>query len=256
MMRPTTTTTATATQYGAAIGEYRRSKASIFLIICGIALLAAGVFFAAVAPTLSGGQSDASGLFAEVLVGVLFIAAALYAFWTVFSWRGAHAQLFERGFVLSRAGKTMDARWEDIASVTQYVVRMRYYGIPVWTSHRYDVTLNNGDAFRINNGFARVGKLGEAVQRMSTNVLLPRAIAAYTSGAVLPFGKLSVSQAGISNGQETLPWSDLNQLTFQNGSVILTRKGKRVRWTAAPIRKTPNVYVLNGLVGYVQRGIR
>jgi hypothetical protein len=239
-----------------AIGEYRGSKASIFLIVCGIALLLAGVFFAAVTPALSGAQSDASGIFAEVLVGVLFIAGALYAFWTVFSWRGAHAQLFERGFVISRAGKTVAARWEDIASVTQYVVRMRYYGIPVWTSHKYTVTLNNGDSLLINNGFSKVGKLGEAVQRMSANVLLPRAVAAYNSGAVLTFGKLSVSQAGISNGQETLPWSDLNQLTFNNGSVIITRKGKRMRWTATQIRKTPNVYVLMGLVSYVQRGIR
>lgn len=254
MMKPVST--AMATDYGAAIGEYRGSKASIFLIICGVALLALGVFFAAVASGLTGGSSDASGAFAGALTSLVFIAGALYSFWAVFSWRGAQAQLFERGFVISRAGKTVAARWEDIASVTQYVVRMRYYGIPVWTSHRYDVALTNGDSLRINNGFSKVGKLGEAVQRMSANVLLPRAIATYNSSAPVPFGKLSVSQAGISNGQETLPWSDLNQLTFNNGSLLIMRKGKRMRWAAVQVRKTPNIYVLTGLVSYVQRGIR
>ncbi len=81
----------------------------------------------------------------------------------------------------------------------------------------------------INNGFSKIGKLGEAVQRMSANALLPRAIAAYNSGAVLPFGKLSLSQAGISNGQETLPWSDLDRVTFANGALLVMRKGKRTR---------------------------
>lgn len=254
MMKPVST--ATATEYGASIGEYRGSKARIFLIICGVALLALGVFFVAVTAGLASEPNNASGVFAGGLVCVVFIAGAVYAFWTVFSWRGAQAQLFERGFVIARAGKTVAARWEDIASVTQYIIRMRYYGIPVWTSHKYTVALNNGDSLLINNGFGKVGKLGEAVQRMSANVLLPRAIAAYNSGAVLPFGKFSVSQAGISNGQETLPWSDLNQLTFGNGNVLIMRKGKRLRWAATRVRQTPNIYVLTGLVSYVQRGIR
>lgn len=241
------------TQYGAPVGEYGGSKASIFLIICGVALLALGLFFAVAVPMLS---NDPSGLGIDLFVGAVFIAGAVYSFWTVFSWRGSHAQLFERGFVLARAGKTMSARWDDVASVTQNIVRIRYNFIPVWTSYKYTVALNNGDSMLINNGFSKVGKLGENVQRISANTLLPRAIGAYNSGAALPFGKFSVSQAGISNGQETLPWSDLDRVTFANGALLVMRKGKRMRWAAAPIRTTPNVYVLTGLVNYVQRGIR
>lgn len=251
-----TNASAMASQHGAPIGEYRGSKASIFLIICGVALLAVGAFIAVAVTGGSSAQGDSSGLAAGVITGVVFLGAALYAFWTVFSWRGAHAQLFEQGFVLARAGKTMAARWEDIASVTAQVVRIRYYGIPVWTSHKYTVALANGESFRINNGFGKVGNLGDAMQRMSANALLPRAIASYNSGAALPFGKLSVSQAGISNGKETLPWSDLERVTFGNGLLLVMRKGKRLRWAYTPVRSTPNIYVLVGLVNYVQRGIR
>lgn len=239
------------TQYGAPVGVYGGSKASIFLSICGVALLALGLFFAVAVP-----MNDPSGLGIDLFVGVIFIAGAVYSFWTVFSWRGSHAQLFERGFVLSRAGKTMSARWDDVASVTQNIVRIRYNFVPVWTSYKYTVALNNGDSMLINNGFSKVGKLGENVQRISANTLLPRAIAAYNSGAVLPFGKLSLSQAGISNGQETLPWSDLDRVTFVNGGALVMRKGKRIRWASEHIRKIPNVYVFTGLVNYVQRGIR
>jgi hypothetical protein len=240
-------------QYGAPVGEYGGSKASIFLIICGVALLALGLFFAVAIPMLS---NDTSGLGIDLFVGAVFIAGAVYSFWAVFSWRGAHAQLFERGFVISRAGKTLAARWDDVASVTQNIVRIRYNFIPVWTSYKYTVALNNGDSALINNGFSKVGRLGENVQRLSANTLLPRAIAAYNSGATLPFGKLSMSQAGISNGQETLPWSDLERVTFVNGGALVMRKGKRIRWASEHIRKIPNLYVMTGLVNYVQRGIR
>ena len=242
-------------QYGAPIGEYRGSVARIVIGVAGVALVLIGAFFAIVATTPSAAAGDSSGAIADIIASAIFIIGAIACFVTVFVWRGARAQLFERGFVIARAGKTTSARWEDIASVTQRVVQTRYYGIPVWTSHTYNVTLTNGDRLRITDAFGKVGKLGDSIQRMSANALLPRAIAAYHSGALLPFGALNVSQAGISNGKETLPWSDLNQLTLLNGRVIITRKGKRLRWSATQISKTPNVYVLTALVGYIQRGV-
>lgn len=244
-----------STQYGAPIGEYRGGAARIVIAIAGVALALIGVFFAVASSALSP-TGDSSGAIADIIVGVLFIVGAIACFVTVFFWRGAHAQLFERGFVIARAGKTTSASWEDITSVTQRVVQSRYYGIPVWTSHTYNVTLANGEKLRITDAFGKVGKLGDSIQRMSANALLPRAIAAYHSGATLPFGQLSVSQAGISNGKETMPWSDLNQLLLMNGYVTITRKGKRLRWASARISKTPNVYVLTALVGYIQRGVR
>jgi hypothetical protein len=243
-------------QYGAPIGEYHGSVARIVIGVAGVALVLIGAFFAIVATTPSAAAGDSSGAIADIIASAIFIIGAIACFITVFVWRGARAQLFERGFVIARAGKATSARWEDIASVTQRVVQTRYYGIPVWTSHTYNVTLTNGDRLRITDAFGKVGKLGDSIQRMSANVLLPRAIAAYHSGALLPFGALNVSQAGISNGKETLPWSDLNQLLLLNGRVIITRKGKRVRWSATQISKTPNVYVLTALVGYIQRGVR
>ncbi|HEX8997487.1 MAG TPA: DUF6585 family protein [Ktedonobacterales bacterium] len=242
-------------QYGAPIGDFGGSKARIFLILCCIVLLLLGGFFVAVAPS-TGSSGDSSGVVADVIAGAIFLAGALYCAWTIFSWRGAHAQLFEQGFVVSRAGKTTSARWDDVASVTAKVVVMRYYGIPFWTSRLYTLTLANGETLRLTNAFAQASKLGESVQRMSANVLLPRAISSYQTGATLPFGRFGVSQAGISNGRDTLPWNDVNQLTFQNGNVIITRKGKMLRWASAPVAKTPNAYVLNLLVGYIQRGIR
>ena len=244
-------------QLGALIGDYRASRARFAVLIFGLLILAFGLAMAGLAgygllnPN-SGQQSPLIG----VVLGGAFMLCSLFPFWTMYTWRGAHAQLFERGFVISLAGATTAGRWEDITSVTQRIVQSRYYGVPVWTSRRYSITLANGQRALVNNAFAQAGKLGDAIQRMSANTLLPRAIASYHSGATLPFGRLSLSQAGISNGKETLPWSDLQGIVLLNGRVMVHRKGKRLAWTTTRISDTPNLYVLTGLVGYVQRGIR
>ncbi len=244
-----------STQLGAPMGEYRGSVTRIFMLILGFVALAFGLFIAVVAGYgMANPDANQTDPLTGVILGVIFMLVSAYPFGVVFMWRGAHAQLFERGFSIARAGKTTTARWEDVTSVTQRIVQSRYYGIPVYTSHRYDITLANGNKLRINDAFGKVGKLGDAFQRMSANALLPRAIASFQSGAALPFGKLSVSQAGISNGKDTLPWTDFSQVTLQNGYARVMRKGKMLRWTSARISQTPNIYVLMALVGYIQRG--
>ncbi|HZC06034.1 MAG TPA: DUF6585 family protein [Ktedonobacterales bacterium] len=242
-------------QFGAPMGDYRGSVARIVVLILGFVVLAFGAFITALAGYgMANPDANQTDPLTGVILGVIFILVSAFPFGVAYVWRGAHAQLFERGFIIARAGKTTSAHWEDVTSITQRIVQSRYYGIPVWTSHRYDITLANGEKLRVNDAFGKASKLGDAIQRMSANALLPRAIASYQSGATLPFGKLSVSQVGISNGKETLPWADLSQVALQNGYALVMRKGKMLRWTSARISQTPNVYVLLALVGFVQRG--
>ncbi len=243
---------ADAALYGALIGEHRGSTVRrVVLSIVGIVVLAMGLFFGLV---ITSSSNDTGSMVSGVFVGLLMLACAVYVFYTLFSWRGAHAQLFQNGFVISRAGKTLSGRWEDVATVKQRIVQQRYYGIPIWTSYRYDVTLLNGDSTRINSGFRAAGKLGDSFQRMAANAQLPRAISAYQSGATVPFGKYSVSQGGISNGKDTLPWSDVSHVAFGNGYVLVMRKGKKLRWASAPMAKVDNVYVFIALVNHIRGG--
>lgn len=245
------------TQYGAPLGEYRAGALRIVLLIAGVLSLAAAIVIAAIFGLAAAGPASTTGdLVSGVILTALFLAVGVYCLVTVYRWRGAHAQIFERGFSIARGGKSLTGRWDDVASVIQRVFQMRYYGIPVYTSHTYTLVMLDGGKLKVDDAFGKVGKLGDSIQRLSANALLPRAIAAYNSGATLPFGKLGVSQAGISNGKETLPWSDLNQLTLRNGYVLITRKGKMLRWTSTPISATPNLYVLTALVSYIQRGVR
>jgi uncharacterized protein DUF6585 len=241
-----------STLYGAPIGAYRGGATTpVILGILGASALLFGIYLLNAIPP----SADPSGM---VFTGITFITIALIflgvMMWKILKARSASALLFEQGFVISVGGKTTTARWEDITSVTQKIVRTSYNGIPVGTSYRFTIALANGETVRIDNTFGKPGQLGDAIQRLSANALLPRALAAYQSGASLPFGKISISRAGISDGAETPPWSFIKPFTLRNGALIIKRTDKRRSWVTMPIAKTPNIYVLMTLVERIQRG--
>lgn len=238
--------------YGAPIGAYRGGATTpVILGISGAAALLFGISLLNAIPP----SADPSGM---VFTGIIFITIALLFLgvmaWKILKARSASALLFEQGFVISVRGKTTTARWEDITSVTQKIVRTSYNGIPVGTSYRFTIALANGETVRIDNTFGKPGQLGDAIQRLSANALLPRALATYQSSAWLPFGKISISRAGISDGAETAPWSFIKPFTLRNGALIIKRTDKRRSWVTMPIAKTPNIYVLMTLVERIQRG--
>ncbi len=210
--------------YGALIGEYRGGG---IVRVIGTGFLVAGM----------------------VILGMFLVAAPVYE-----DSGKALAHLFEQGFIISLGGQTTSARWDEITSVTQKMTRIYHYGIVVGTNYLYTITLANGETVRVNNAFAKIAQLGGTIQRMSMHALLPRAVAAYQSGVALSFGKISISQAGASNGKETVPWSSITQFSLQNLAVVIRRKDKRLPWLMTAIASTPNVSVLMALVGRIQSG--
>lgn len=241
-----------STLYGATIGEYRGSpRTPVILGISGAFLLILGIVFLNSIPPSADPRGMVFTSIFLITIALIFLAGML---WKILRGRGAHAQLFEQGFVISIGGKTTTARWDDITSVKQKIVRTSYNGIPMGTLYLYTIALANGETVRIDNTFGKAGQLGNAIQRMSANTLLPRALASYQSGASLPFGKISISQAGISNDKETVPWSNIKQVTRHNGAIIIKRTDKRLNWVATPIAGTPNIYVLLALVDRIQHG--
>lgn len=237
-------------QLGAPLAQYKSGVARIILAIVGLVFVAFAVF--AVGATLG----DTSSLVVGVIAGLIFGGMGLYCLWSFIASRGTRVGVFADGFTYTRAGKTASARWSEVAAITQRIVRSRYYGIPIWTSYRYDLTLANGQRVRFDTMIGKVAKLGETAQAQIANALLPRAIETYRQGLALPFGKFSVSQAGIANGNETLPWTELESMTFQNGRLIIKKRGKRLSWASAPVYQIPNVYVLRSLTDYIMRGGR
>ncbi len=250
-------TAVASTQYGAPSGEYRtggRASRVILGILCAFLLISGILGILGIVDIFSGILSPTSGGLS--FRNITLIAVGLCGFRPVFRGLGSHAQLFEQGFIISRGGKTITGRWSDIVSVTQKITTVRHYGIPVHTLYVYTIALANGEKVRVdNNSFGKIAEMGNTIQRMSTNALLPRAIASYKSGTPLTFGTIIISQSGISNGRETVPWSNIRQFTVQKGAVIIRRNDKQLAWVKTSVSQTPNVYVLTALVDRIQGGV-
>jgi uncharacterized protein DUF6585 len=238
-------------QFGAPLGEYRGGFARILYSVGGIVIAALGVFLLYGAVF---GGSEVSTTIILLIFGLALAVLGGYMFWLVIASWGTRVQLFEGGFSATQLGKTTTAAWGDVASINQAITRIRYYGIPVWTSYNYRLALTNGQKLRLTETIGKVSKMGEAMQTQITHTLTPRALEALRTGATLPFGKLSVTPMGISNGAETLPWHEISNVTVQNGVIIVGKVGKRLRWTSASVAKTPNAYVFLSLVDMMRRG--
>ena len=81
--------------------------------------------------------------------------------------------------------------------------------------------------------------------------LLPRAIETYNAGGTLQYGKLSVSQAGIGNGKEIVPWAQIKSVQVSNGFIAIKKDGKWLNWANVAVAKTPNYFVFLALADRV-----
>ncbi len=157
-------------------------------------------------------------------------------------------QIFDQGLVYTRGAATLAWRWEEIAYVWQEIATIRVNFIPVKTVHTYTVQHRDGRKIKLTNGLRAIKALGAALQSETFKHLMPQARAAYNRGETLHFGKLQLSQAGIGNGKETLPWSQIKGVAVNQGYISIQKAGKWLRWSNAAVAKVPNFFIFMALV--------
>jgi hypothetical protein len=146
-------------QYGAQVGDYPGNPIRYIAIVIGVIALFMGV----TGDALGGLQWDTSSRWILAFFGiVLFVAFYLKL-------RGAHARLFERGFVIARAGKETSGSWPDIVRMTRQAKQWRllyFIPIPGTISHEYTVYLRSGDKFDITGEyFTNSQKMADEIQQ-------------------------------------------------------------------------------------------
>ncbi len=232
-------------QFGAPVGQYRAGVLRAITGLSGILALVAGVFFAIIllqgVPHPEDQQTNPSVGFIMVAV---FFACAIYGIWQWYAWRGTRAELFERGMILSSGGKTRAIAWNEIALVAPAFSQN--------TNNVFRIELFTGETVFITWAFGKVGRLGDAIQRMSAPELLPRAISAYQSGAAVPFGPIHVHPAGLVDTMrhQTLPWNDVGAVKLGTMYATITRKDGTL-WANFSKYGIPNAHVLIDLVKHI-----
>jgi hypothetical protein len=119
----------------------------------------------------------------------------------------------------------------------------------------YVVRRSDGLLFEIGPYLLNIEVLAEALVQEVTHHLLPRALAAYARGEVVPFEEVALSGQGVivREGRKRLDWSELAGLTINEKQLVWYKRGDEQAWAAVPLGLVPNVEVLRGLVAYVQR---
>jgi len=108
------------------------------------------------------------------------------------------------------------------------------------------------------SGIPNVGVLKGVVDTLLQETLYTRLpqIQAYRSGFTVYFGKLGVSQEGVSlnNGEDLLPWNEIASFGVGETEIIIHRTGLADKWYTIPTWMVTDAPILKEMVDYILRG--
>ena len=236
-------------QLGNPMAEYRggfTGRAIAAIIVAAILVVFFGLFWIGSA---ANGDPASSVIFAIfTLLSLAFLAWMIISPLQSNSWR---VYVFNQGFVFFKGGQPDIFRWADIRAIWQRVTSYYRYGIRTRTTHKYTIERADGHRIVLNDRIKNVEELGNGLSRQISEFMLPHMIAAYNAGNVITFGPLSVSQQGVSNGREMLPWPSIKEIGVNRGIVSVRREGKWLNWSTVAVANIPNFAVFMALTRYI-----
>ena len=79
----------------------------------------------------------------------------------------------------------------------------------------------------------------------------PKAVERFNAGQLVSFGPLSVGPSGITAGDQSLPWSEIEDVQTRKGMVSVKKSGKWLAWKRAQVSQIPNYFIFDALVGAI-----
>jgi hypothetical protein len=163
----------------------------------------------------------------------------------------------------------VSARWTDV-DVWREVTRHYANGVAVATEYRYTVQVADGPAKiihgRLRPGAARSSEAARLVPRQGTTTMvtveqlgrliesgvtrshLPWVLDRFRGGHPVSFGPLTVSRGGITAGDQSVSWSEIQEVRTVDGLVSVRRGGKWIPWKRVRVSKIANYFVFEALV--------
>src|SRR5260370_18719523 len=127
-------------------------------------------------------------------------------------------QLYELGFAYIQSKKTRMVLWSEVMSIRRKMSKSSaVYGLVIsWNNSdsglpSCTLRTRQGKIYKFDDTFQRIDQIGENsadgntcvdfLEKEVTRHLLPAAVAAYTSGQQVAFGKLRITNEGINQGK-------------------------------------------------------
>jgi hypothetical protein len=159
--------------------------------------------------------------------------------------------LFDNGFVFAR-GANRVVLWEGVQSFYEQqdvVAGMR-------ADRRLRFLLNDGRQFNVDSSYKEFAAFADAARQGVTNTVLRRAAQELPAGRSIAFGKLKLSQAGLEKEGDSIPWADVDGITFESRvdgqvhaqAVVIYKRGlqsgglkEKVEWYVKMVPRFGNV---------------
>lgn len=180
-----------------------------------------------------------------LLLGVALIVSGITLVVRAFRNRGLRVLVFPEGLVRLHRGEAQALFWEEIDQIWQKKIEGAHWAARAWRGAlTLKVEAADGRRLSFDDSLPRVAELAQILCRQTLPFLWPRAEAAYEAGQTLHFAKLRLSKEGLSQGKETLPWSDVQKVKVNSAQLLIHKKGK---WTPSlyfSLADVPNTHVL------------
>jgi len=116
-------------------------------------------------------------------------------------------------------------RWEEIGEFYLSIARQLSFNIPTRTTYLYTVNKLGGGKLVFDNRFERIQHLGSLIGRNILPIQYKLAADVYNSGQAASFGPVVVSRAGLTVSKKTYPWTEIEQVSVQQGMFKISKKG-------------------------------
>jgi hypothetical protein len=160
--------------------------------------------------------------------------------------------VYDQGLVVRDRKGIKPWRWEEIVSLKAAVTRHYIFGIYAGTTHRYSLFNHRNQRLVFGEMYARVEELAKIIQDGISPILYGRAAQKYNTGQTLVFGPVAISKSGIRIGKKVYPWSEVEQVSIQQGILKVTKKdGRRFSGASASASVIPNLNILLSIIHQV-----
>lgn len=194
-------------------------------------------------------QVDDSGFWLPLVCGGLAIPLGLYGLFSAWrNWPLAVA-LYENGFAYNDRKGLKQVHWNNVDAVWQSITKHYRNGIYTGTTYLYTIQTKDKQRVVLDNKFAKIEDLGNAITRGSASALFPHYIQALQQGQRLTFGPLAIDPNGIYSGNKALRWDEIKGIKIHQGAISVKKEGGWLNWATATVPQIPNFLIFYDLIG-------
>lgn len=169
------------------------------------------------------------------------LPVALLGSLAVWRSRNLRFHIFGDGFIFTRGGKRIGARWSEVEGLIVTAVRYGVLGLN-W-GQRINIQLNLVDGREIE--VSEPLEEGEALVEKIKSHIYPGMLAAYRSafnqGHPIVFGPVTITRGGVQASRSAIPWGQLDSAYLQPGSLVVQPSaGSGARRISVAADQVPN----------------